>query len=178
VVFLDEKERMLILAFFVFLLFGLISVLDGAFTVLAVFPYNAPLKYWLYVMFTVMSASTFIIALATVLADNHDITREDITGALLIFGQSWILLWGGLLDLISRTTQAYFWYEPSMLNYLREGFDWVWLDPPATSNIPLLPYLISRLFGYASTQHIGIVLGSFISIVIVVLLWAIYYEYA
>lgn len=175
---MDEKERMLILAFFVFLLFGLISVLDGAFTVLAVFPYDAPLKYWLYVLFTVLSSSTFIIALATVLADNHNITGEDITGAVLIFGQSWILLWGGLLDLISRTTQAYFWHESSMLAYLSNAYDWVWIDPPATMNIPMLPYLISRLFGYASTQHIGVVLGSFISVAVVALLWGIYYEYA
>ena len=182
VVCLDEKERMVVLSFIVFLFFGLASVVDGAFTVKTYWDtYNqdwSGIRYWVYALMILVSAGSFLCGVASILADNHALSTEDMLGALLLFIQPWVLWWGGLLDLISRTTQAYFWHETSLLSYLGNAFDWTWLDPPATSNIPMLPYLISRLFGYAYTQHIGVILGSLIAIIVVAVFWWIYYEYA
>lgn len=173
---MDEKERMLILGFLMFLLFGVFSMLDGWFTVKAVQPYEwANLRFWLWVMFILLAATGFLIASASILADNHPITEEDIMGALLLFVQPWVLLWGGLLDAISRTVQEYLWQlSPS---WVGEAFFWTWIDPPATNNIPMLPYLLSRAFGSISTTSYGVLLGSVLSILIVIGLWSLYYEY-
>jgi len=171
----NEKERILILAVFSFLFLILVSVLDGWFTVMVFQPQEwQGLHYWLYVMGVVVSVASFGLGFASLLGDYGIWSYEDYFALVLLTVQPWILIWGGVLDAVSRTVQGSLWGEASFA-WVGADFAWTWLDPPVTSGVPILPYLISRMLGYINTMSVGLVLGSFFSILIVVALWAAYF---
>lgn len=172
---MKEKNRILILAFFSFFLLVVVAVLDGWFTIRIFeegFGEWSRLSYWLIAMSVLVSFASLGLGIGSLMGDYGTWTLEDYYAVILLFAQPWILMWGGLLDLISASVQNYIRAIP-LFNWWT--YTWTWLDPPATV-VPTLPHLISRLLGYANTVSVSLIIGSAITLALVFLLWAIYYH--
>lgn len=165
---------MVLLFFLAFLFFIFVSVLDGWFTIFAVQPYQwQNLPYWLWAMGSLLSVANILFGAASLLGDWGAHSREDYYAVIIIAVQPWILIFGGFLDIISRTIQEYLWQSPQ--TWLILTSEWPWLDPSATSGVPMIPYFFSRLIGFEHTVTIGMFFGTSVSLLIVFGLWTAYW---
>jgi len=165
----QQRRRDAVILFVSFLSFVLISFLDGWLTI-PLFERGAgwhKLPYWvvsLAISMIIISAFGFIYL------------RKDKFLSSTLIAQHWILLWGGLLDMISVTVQQYMrGLRPEA--WLSNNYTFWWLDPKNTNGVPLLPYLISRYcFGKTQTTGISVFVGALVSTSFVISLWAFHYH--
>ena len=187
---MNEKGRILIIAFVLFIIFIIVAVIDGWFTI-PVFSEGHggvgwhKLPYWLIAMGILLSIIGFGLGFASLLGDWGQWSREDYLAVLLLTIQSWILILGGFLDIISYTVQNHVsglpltqWRGADGGVWTSFGQRWTWLDPSRTYGVPIFCNLFSRALGYEGTVTIGVIMGSVFSIALIASFWGLYYKYA
>lgn len=163
---MNERQRILLLAFLEFLfILGVMAFLD-AYICVHLFGSGTPkadfsrIMVWWDVSLAALIASSVMVAIAALLGDWGEWSREDWVGFALLILSPLIFIFFGLFDLASGMWHFILWGQSPLgvLGWL----EWPWLDAH-----PLLG-LIARLFGHAhvllSDLLIACILGAGISI--------------
>ena len=176
-----EKDRILVLAFILFVFFIAVSIIDGWFT-MTVFgigfedwTFN---RTWVLAMYLIFLMASVGMGVGSLMGDWGLWSLEDYVALILLAVQPFILVFGGFLDLISKCVQDYVRSGEPLRHVGNLANTWTWIDPPRTYGVPMFSYFFSRVLGYEGTVTLGVIIGSVFSITVVVVLWLIYYEHA
>ena len=151
-----------------FLFFVFISVADGLFTAAtssAMGEWDPWLGFWQITMLATLGF--FSVLLAAVAFANS----AKLACVVAILVQPWLLVWGGVLDVISLTCQDLVWRIP--FQWLNMGFEWVWLDPSGYTmhGVTVLPYIYSRMLGHVHVVSLGMALGAITVLAVMFTMW-------
>ena len=151
---------------FLFVVF--ISIADGLFTAATSSAMNAwdPwLGFWQLTMLATLGIFSVLLAVISLAND------AKLACVVAILVQPWLLVWGGVLDMISLTFQDLKWQIP--FQWLNLSFEWPWLDPSGYTmhGVTVLPHIYSKMLGSVHVTSFGVVLGAITVLVAMVTMW-------
>ena len=135
----------------------ILLLITASLTALFYFFVDAPLCQWLMSEGTSIEPWWFFIPVIVLMISSGiaasilliDSSNHKLICAVIVVLTPFILIWSGIMDLVSMTAQ-YLYLGKHPLGWMQEEWmqtqlGWFWLEPEYVCKIPFLPYIISTI---------------------------------